>query len=315
MKTQLRTFFLTIFASLLLLSTINTPVHAKVTWHAPQEVSQGRAFVISFTDDEPFKGTLIWRKKNIPFQASSLSQSGNYETQVMLGMPMDAKGKLDLTYTLKQNKKNEQKGQTLIEVMPVKWIAQQLSVEPKYVNYPKETLDRITKEREKRAPLMANIDPVPTWELPFLRPVKGGISGSFAERRVFNNEPRSPHTGTDMRGATGTPIYSLADGEVVLAENHYFSGNMVIIDHGQGVMSLYAHLSKFTAKVGDKIKKGQEVGKVGATGRVTGPHLHLGVYVQGVPVDPIPLMTAPLAIVGGPTPIQPRPQTNSQKNK
>ena len=134
---------------------------------------------------------------------------------------------------------------------------------------------------------------VQNWKLPFTRPVKGTISGSFAARRIFNNVPRSPHLGTDMRGAVGTPILAMADGTVLFAEEQYYSGNAVWIDHGQGVLSMYGHLSKFSVKKGDMVKQGQKIGEVGATGRVTGPHLHLSLYIQGVAVDAVPF-SAPI---------------------
>ena len=128
------------------------------------------------------------------------------------------------------------------------------------------------------------------------------MSSSFAGRRVFNGQPRSPHTGTDLRGPTGTPILAVADGVVVLAEAQYYSGNAVFIDHGQGVVSMYGHLSAFAVKKGDKVRRGQVIGKVGATGRVTGPHLHSSLFVQGVAVDIMPLFENRLQVVGGPTP-------------
>lgn len=94
----------------------------------------------------------------------------------------------------------------------------------------------------------------------------------------------------------------MADGVVVLAEAQYYSGNAVFIDHGQGVVSMYGHLSAFAVKKGDKVKRGQLIGKVGATGRVTGPHLHSSLFVQGVAVDIMPLFESKLEVVGGPTP-------------
>ncbi len=157
---------------------------------------------------------------------------------------------------------------------------------------------------------------VQNWKLPFTRPVKGTISGSFAARRIFNNVPRSPHLGTDMRGAVGTPILAMADGTILFAEEQYYSGNAVWIDHGQGVLSMYGHLSKFSVKKGDTVKQGQKIGEVGATGRVTGPHLHLSLYIQGVAVDAVPFFrTNPLEIIGGPTKEEPRPQPKKNKTK
>ena len=107
---------------------------------------------------------------------------------------------------------------------------------------------------------------------------------------MFNGELRSYHRGVDLRGAEGTPIKAMADGKVVIAQNMYFAGNTVYLDHGQGVISSYAHMSRLDVKPGEMVKAGQQIGLVGATGRVTGPHLHLGLNILGVAVDPLSLV-------------------------
>jgi len=319
---------------------------AAIAWKTPDTVSQGRGFLVTFESENPFQGHVVWRKKSIPLFSSEVPQMNSanksmdnapndnasnannavndasvknvYTAQVLLGMPTNAKGKHTLSIAIEENINGKQqiiKESAVINSLPVKWVSHKLNVEPKYVQPPQKVMGRIKAEREKRAPIMANISPNPTWELPFYRPVNGTISGSFAARRVFNGVPRSPHMGTDMRGATGTPIYSMADGKVMLAENHYYSGNAVFVDHGQGVISMYGHMSSITAKEGDIVKKGQELGRVGATGRVTGPHLHLSLYVQGVAVDAVPFFAENLEYVGGPTPEQARPPVPKKSKK
>ena len=129
----------------------------------------------------------------------------------------------------------------------------------------------------------------------------GGITSAFGGRRVFNGQPRAPHKGTDMRCAEGTPVKSACAGTVLLAENTYFGGNTVYVDHGQGVISTYSHLSSFDVKAGDSVRKGQTIGRSGSTGRVTGPHLHFGFMVQGVAVDAMPLLSSPPDFTGGPS--------------
>ena len=121
-------------------------------------------------------------------------------------------------------------------------------------------------------------------------------TGSFGTRSIFNGHPRQPHGGTDFISPTGTPIHAPNSGRVVVASELYFTGNTVVIDHGLGVFSMLAHLSVMDVHVGDSVIAGQIVGQVGATGRVTGPHLHWAVRVGGARVDPL----AVLAILGQP---------------
>ena len=123
-------------------------------------------------------------------------------------------------------------------------------------------------------------------DVDFLLPVSGVRSGSFGRRRVFNGQPRNPHSGMDIAAASGTPIVSPSAGKVIELGDFFFSGNLVYIDHGQGLISMFAHLSEIDVKLGERVAKGQVVGKVGATGRVTGPHLHWSLGLNGTWIDP-----------------------------
>jgi len=120
--------------------------------------------------------------------------------------------------------------------------------------------------------------------------------GRFGARRIINGEPRSPHTGVDYSADTGDPILAVAAGEVVLAEEHFFAGNSVFLDHGDGLISMYFHMSRIDVAKGDLVERGQTIGLVGATGRATGPHLHFGLRWHGLRVDPGLLLGSPSEI-------------------
>ena len=271
----------------------------------PEKVSQGRGFLVEIKAQNPFSGFIEWRNKKIKFSSTALNSM--HKTQVLLGMPTNETKVQTILVSMNENNQDNVVKQN-IKPLKVNWVTHNLNVAPKYVEPPKEVLKQIAKDQKTNKTTLARMSDHHTWELPFVRPVNGTISGSFAARRVFNGQPRTPHFGTDMRGAIGTRILAMADGVVVCAEPQYFSGNAVWIDHGQGVISMYGHMSKISVKKGDIIKKGQKIGEVGATGRVTGPHLHLSLYIQGVAVDAVPFFSQmPLEIIGGPTKEQPRP--------
>lgn len=124
----------------------------------------------------------------------------------------------------------------------------------------------------------------------YIVPLESKITSDFGKARVYNDTLKGYHSGTDFRAKIGTPIIASNDGKVVLAENRFYSGNSVIIDHGQGIYTCYYHLSEFKVKTGDMVKKAQLIGLSGATGRITGPHLHFSARVGGVQVDPMQLV-------------------------
>jgi murein DD-endopeptidase MepM/ murein hydrolase activator NlpD len=153
------------------------------------------------------------------------------------------------------------------------------------VNPLKQDMTRINAEsKRKRIAASHWNDDIP--DLDFLTPVQGVMTGSYGKRRVFNGQPRRPHSGMDIAADTGVPVKSPAAGTVIESGDFFFSGNIVYIQHGRGLITLYAHLDRIDVKPGDRIEKGQVIGSVGATGRVTGPHLHWSVGLNGTWVDP-----------------------------
>jgi Peptidase family M23 len=169
-----------------------------------------------------------------------------------------------------------------------------LKVDDAFVNPPQPVMARITREAAEVEQLWTQSAPRRLWDTAFVRPVPGRTNGAFGSRSIFNGQPRQPHGGADFLSPAGTPIHAPNSGRVVLARDLYFTGNTVVIDHGLGVFSLLAHLSVMDVHQGEVVTQGQTIGRVGATGRVTGPHLHWTVRMNGARVDPL----AVLATVG-----------------
>jgi len=168
--------------------------------------------------------------------------------------------------------------------------SRKLTVDPAFVNPPPDAVERINREAAELNELWSHSEATRLWNGTFVRPVPDEANSAFGTRSILNGEARSPHSGADFNSATGTPIKAPNGGRVVLAGDRYFTGNTVVIDHGLTLFSLFAHLSEIDVKAGDTVAAGDVVGKVGATGRVTGPHLHWSVRINGARVDPLSLL-------------------------
>lgn len=173
-----------------------------------------------------------------------------------------------------------------VTVVAKKYAEQHLTIKNKRkVNPNPDDLKRISSEHGRKARARKFwSDGTP--RVDFIWPAEGRISSIFGLRRFFNEQERNPHNGLDIAAAEGLPVKAVAAGKVIDSGNFFFSGNMIYLDHGQGIISLYAHLSRIDVKPGDSVQQGQVIGAVGQTGRVTGPHLHFAVYANQTLVDP-----------------------------
>ena len=177
-----------------------------------------------------------------------------------------------------------------IAILAKSFPEQRLTVESKFVNPPASAMKRIEREKKRLGAIYGRRTPLPPPTSPFMRPVPGDPTSEFGTRRIFNGAPRAPHPGIDLHAASGTPVAVSGPGRVALAADLYYSGGTVIVDHGLGLFTVYAHLSKIDTKEGATVAAGDVVGLSGATGRVTGPHLHWGARVGEAIFDPRALL-------------------------
>jgi murein DD-endopeptidase MepM/ murein hydrolase activator NlpD len=301
-KNMLKT---TVLAGVLLPATLRG---AEVSAHCSGEVelkvgappfSQGSLILATVRSQKAMREvTGKWNERNIYFWEgdSSVAVRGGvhtYQSQALLGVDLEkAPGDYELLVSATTENGEHAECIATLAVRAGKFATESLTVQKQFVEPNEQQAQRAVAEQEKLRQIFDHITPEKLWHGPFRLPLSGGVRGTnFGKRRTLNGQPRSPHTGADFPAPTGTPIRATQSGRVVLAEELYFSGNTVIIDHGLGIYSLYGHLSATDVTVGDAVKAGAVIGKVGATGRVTGPHLHWGVTVNKARVNPLQLVS------------------------
>lgn len=249
---------------------------------------QGQALQLEYPHEAGLRSVHVeWSERSVPFVRAAdrwftvigvdlATQAGSYPAAV------------SFTYT----DGRERAVTETVEVLSKSFPTTELTVAPGYVQLSPENQERAARESREIGAVYATLTPAAHWSEPFAVPIPGATGGrNFGHRRVFNGEPRAPHSGADLSAATGTEILASNAGRVVLAKDFFFNGNAVFVDHGLGVYTMYLHLSEILVEVGDFVERGEVVGLAGATGRVTGPHLHWGARILNARVDPFSLLT------------------------
>jgi murein DD-endopeptidase MepM/ murein hydrolase activator NlpD len=240
----------------------------------------GGIAILDLGTDEDAPGAVFYDKYRVPVVRTS---DGRW--QAIVGIPLAVEAGVQQVKLVAPGVDGGSRELTFT-VAAKAYATQSLKVEPRKAEPLPEDLKRIDAESLRTETALATYseDLTPTWA--WQVPVPGERSSSFGLRRVFNGLPRKPHSGMDIAAPTGTPIRNPAAGRVVETGDFFFNGNTVFVDHGQGVLTMYCHLSRIDVKTGDAVKEGDVLGLVGATGRVTGAHLHWGVSVNRAMVDP-----------------------------
>ena len=246
-------------------------------------VAQGQALQVGYPNEPGLQSIMV----ELFEQRTSFVQTDQGWIAI-LGVDVDVQAgsyTVDISFTYSDGR--QQSRTQTIEVLSKNFPTTELTVAPGYVQLSPENQARAMVESQEINAVYNELNPASYWGESFQVPIPGAIDGqNFGHRRIFNGEPRAPHSGADLSATTGTEIHASNTGNIVLAKDFFFNGNAVFIDHGLGVYTMYLHLSKILVRVGDFVERGQIIGLVGETGRVTGPHLHWEITLQGVPIDP-----------------------------
>jgi murein DD-endopeptidase MepM/ murein hydrolase activator NlpD len=250
----------------------------------PPSIGQGDVVRIDVIGeaDKPITGTMFGKDLTFWFDASHLQWSA------LAGVDLETKPG---QYSLGIDRGGARVSMRAIQVQAKEFRARRLRVPETFVNPPPEAVAQIEKDSKMIAAVYAQATSR-KWNGAFILPVEGPPTSNFGTRSYYNGRPRSPHAGVDFTSEAGTPIRAANHGTVALAAPLYFTGNTVIVDHGARLFSVFAHLSEIHVKTGDVVAPQTIVGLVGATGRVTGPHLHWSVRLNGARVDPLSLIAA-----------------------
>ena len=257
--------------------------------HRARAVAPGEVVAVSVAAPATVTAvTAVWRERTATFLRGADGQ-----WHAIIGVDVEEEpGPRTLRVVARRPGSPELVAAHALTLAPKQWRTRTLTVPRRFVTPPASALPRIREETALLNALFRDSRAEQLWAGAFARPVDAVAVSGFGVRSVLNGQPRGPHNGADFAAGTGTPILAPAAGVVVYAREFYYSGNTVILDHGFGLYSTMAHLSAFDVKEGARVERGDLLGKVGATGRVTGPHLHWSVRLLGARVDPESLLAA-----------------------
>lgn len=261
---------------------------AQLRLECPEVIGIGLPFVVRVESDEPLD------KLRVEWAGKKLDVPGAGKTAVEFLLGTDVLKSRPGTETLRILKLGLRPlaVQTSILVEDRDFPEQRLTVPTEMASPPAAVQDRIARENAEVRAVLNTVSPDNHLVLPFMRPVPGDVSSAYGLKRFFNDLERNPHRGLDLRAALGDPVRAAAPGQIVLAADHYYGGRSVFLDHGLGVFTVYMHLDEIKVRQGDMVEAGEIIGLAGQTGRVTGPHLHLGLYVLDLALDPSALFFA-----------------------
>ncbi|VAX14125.1 Peptidase, M23/M37 family [hydrothermal vent metagenome] len=264
-------------ASLILYFLFSTYANATEHYPLPDPVPGGIA-IIELGQYSPAPPSVYYKKNRV------LVRRNGKQWQAVVGISLFSKAGIHKLRIISADKKTFQRK---FSVHAKKYKEQHLNIKNKHmVNPTAKDMQRIRSEKKIITAALSHWTQQAKVETRFIVPIHGRLSSPFGLRRFFNQQARKPHSGLDIAAPKGTLIKAAADGTVITTGNFFFDGNTVFIDHGQGLITMYCHMSKISVKAGMKVRQGEEIGKVGMTGRATGPHLHWGVSLNNVRVEP-----------------------------
>ncbi len=271
-------------------------------------IAAEKDFQAKLSAKEAIDGSLLWVQiqyhgKVVPKPDAKMikvsfegTEYATFETETgyesLIGVPFNTPPRESTVEIVITQTTGEEKISLPLKIKDGQYKIENLSVEGKYVEPPKKTMKRILREQKEVGAIYRVNTPKRYWKGSFKLPIESEITSPYGGKRYYNGQMRNFHAGTDLRAKVGTPIVAPEAGKVVMSQDLYFTGHTIILDHGYGMYTLYAHMSERKVKVGEEVKLGDLLGLSGATGRISGPHLHWGLIIHKNKFNPMDLTRA-----------------------